>query len=73
MTFANKKLESNVFSFSSPFLTTKCFVLFELIFPLRLDSLAIKSIFVIKFACANLALKTLAATVLNCGVVIYLS
>ena len=40
---------------------------------LRLDSLASKSVFVIKFACANLALKTLAAKVLNSGVVIYLS
>ena len=43
------------------------------IFLLRLDSLASKSVFVIKFACANLALKTLAAKVLNSGVVIYLS
>ena len=32
-----------------------------------------KSVFVIKFACANLALKTLAAKVLNYGVVMYLS
>ena len=42
------------------------------IFLLRLDSLASKSVFVIKFACANLALKT-AAKVLNSGGVIYLS
>ena len=40
-------------------------------FLLRLDNLALKSVFVIKFACANLALKTSAAKVLNCGVVIY--
>ena len=38
-----------------------------------LDSLVWKSVFVIKFACANLALKTLAAGVLTSGVVIYLS
>ena len=42
-------------------------------FLLKLDSLASKSVFVIKFACDNLALKTLAAKVLNSGVVIYLS
>ena len=38
---------------------------------LRLDSLASKSVFVIKFACANLAWKTSAAKALNSGVVIY--
>ena len=37
---------------------------------LRLGSLASKSIFVIEFACANLALETSAAKVLNSGVVI---
>ena len=42
-------------------------------FLLRLDSVASKSVFLIKFACANLALKILAAEVLNSGVVIYLS
>ena len=42
-------------------------------FLLRLDSLVSKSVFVIKFACANRALKTSAAKVLNSGVVIYLS
>ena len=52
---------------------SKCFDLFEVIFLLRLDSLASKSVFVIKFACPNLALKTSAAKVLNSGVVIYLS
>ena len=40
---------------------------------LRLDSLASKSVFVTKFACANLASKTSVAKVLNSGVVIYLS
>ena len=39
---------------------------------LRLESLASKSVFGIKFACANPALKTLAGKVLNSGVVIYL-
>ena len=43
-----------------------------LIFLLRLDSLALKFVFVIKFACVNLALKSLAAKVLKSGVVIYL-
>ena len=57
------------FSFS----TSKCFILFEVTFLLKLDSLVSKSVFVIKFACPNLALKTLAAKELNYGVVIYLS
>ena len=69
MNFANK-LESNVFNFFNSFSTSKCFVLFEVIFLVRLDSLSSKSVFVIKFACANLALKTLSAKVLNSGVVI---
>ena len=73
MIFTNKKLESNVFSFFNSFSTNKCFDLFDVIFLLRLDNAKSKSIFVIKFACANLALKTLAAKVLNSGVVIYLS
>ena len=49
-------------------------VLSKVIFLLRLDSLASSnSVFVIKFTCANFALKTLGAKVLNSGVVIYLS
>ena len=67
-----KQLKSNVFSFFNSSSTSKCFVLF-VIFLLRLDSVASKSVFVIKFACANLALKTSAAEVLNSGVAIYLS
>ena len=58
-------------AFFNLFSTSKCFDLFEVIFLLRLDSLASKSVFVIKLACANLALKTSAAKVLNSGVVIY--
>ena len=73
MTFLNKKLEWNVFSFFNSFTTSKSFNLFEVIFLLRFDSLESKSVFVIKFACANLALKTLGAKLLNSGVVIYLS
>ena len=42
-------------------------------FLLRLESLASKSVFVIKFACVILALKTLVANLLNSEVVIYLS
>ena len=60
-------------AFFNSFSTSELFDLFEVIFLLRLDSLASKSVFVIKFACANLALKTSAAKVLNSGVVIYLS
>ena len=62
-----------MFSFFNAFSTRKCFVLFAVTFLLRLDSLASKSTFVIKFAYANLALKKLAAKVLNFGVVTYLS
>ena len=43
------------------------------IFLLRFDNLESNSVFVIKFACANLALKTSVAKVLNSGVVVYLS
>ena len=49
------------------------FVLFELIFLLRFFSLSSKSVFVTKFACANLAAKCPAISLLNFGVVIYLS
>ena len=40
---------------------------------LRPDSLTSKSVFVIKLACANLALNKLVAKVLNSEVLIYLS
>ena len=65
--------ELSSFGFDSSCNDLKCFDLFEVIFLLRLDSLASKSVFVIKFASANLALKTSAAKVLNSGIVIYLS
>ena len=58
---------------SKSFSTTKWFDLFAVIFLFRLDNLASKSVFVIKFAFANLALKTSAAKVLNSGVVINLT
>ena len=73
MTFANKILESKVFNLFNSFPTTKCFALFEVMFLLRLDSLESNSVFVIKFACAILTLKTSAVNLLNSGVVIYLS
>ena len=60
-------------AFFNLFSTSKCFDLFEVIFLLRLDSLASKFAFVIKFAYANLALKTSVAKALNSGVVTYLS
>ena len=44
---------------------SKCFVLFAVMVLLRLDNLASKSVFVMKLACANLALKTSAANLLN--------
>ena len=49
-----------------------CFVLFEVTFLLKLDSLASKSVFVTTFARDNLALKASAAKALNSGVVIYI-
>ena len=52
---------------------SQCFDLFEVIFLLRNDCLASKSVFVIKCACANLALKKSTAKVLKSEVVIYLS
>ena len=65
MTFTNKITWTNVFSFFKFFSTNKCFVLFELIFSLILASLPSKSVFVTKFARANLASKSLAANLLN--------
>ena len=50
---------------------SKWFVLFAVIFLIRPDSLAWKSAFAIKFACANLALETSAAKILNSGAVIF--
>ena len=64
--------ESKVFNLFNSFSTSKCFVLFSVIFLLRLHNLASKSVFVIKLACANLTLKT-AANLLNSEVSIYLS
>ena len=68
-----KQLESNVFSFFNSFSTSKLFDLLAVTFLLRLDSLALKSVFVIKLAYTNLALKTLAAKVLKSEVATYLS
>ena len=42
-------------------------------FLLRVDSLALKSVFVMKFTCAYLAAKCSVVSLLNSGVVIYLS
>ena len=57
MTFTKNYIESNVSAFFNSFSAIKCFVLFEVISLLRLDSLLSKSVFVTKFACANLAAK----------------
>ena len=51
----------------------KCFALFELIFLLWFISLLSKSVFFTKFAYANLAAKCSAVSLLNSGIVIYLS
>ena len=74
MTFSNKiaKIKS-YFNLFNSFSTSKCFDLFWVIFPLRLDNLASKSVFVIKLACANLALKASVANLLNSEVSIHLS
>ena len=48
-------------------------VLFDTIFLLRLVFLLSVSVFFTKSACANLALNTSAANLLNSGVAIYLS
>ena len=60
-----------MFSFFNSFSTSKCFDLFAVIFLLRLDSLALKFVFAIKFTCTYLALKISAAKILNSGIVIY--
>ena len=52
---------------------TKCFVLFELSLLLKLVSLVLNSVLSTKFACANLAVKTIADKLLSSGVVIYFS
>ena len=54
------------------FSTSICFVMFELIY-LSFLSLLSKSVFITKFACANLAAKISAVSLLNSGVEIYLS
>ena len=60
-------------AFSVHFQQVRGLFLFEVTFLLRFDSFESKSVFVTKFTCANLALKTLAAKVLNSEVVTYLS
>ena len=55
-------------AFLNSFSRSKCCVLFSVIFLLRLDSLASKSVFATKFARANLGLKTSAPKVLNSGI-----
>ena len=59
--------------FLNSFSTTKCFVLFELLFLLRFYRLSSKPVFITKLAFANLAAKFSAVSLLNSGVVIYLS
>ena len=72
MTFTNK-IARIVFNLFNSFSTSKSFVLLEVIFLLRFDSLESNSVLVINFAFANLVLKTLAVNLLNSVVSIYLS
>ena len=73
MAFALKYLKSNVFSFFDSFSTSKCSILFEIILLLISHNLVSKSVVGTKSACASLAVKTLAAKLLNSGVVMYFS
>ena len=68
-----KQPKSNVFNFFNSFLISKCLVLFKIIFQLGLDSFALESVFVIKFACANLTEKFSVVNLLNSEVIIHLS
>ena len=53
--------------------TSNCFVLFEVIFLLKLISLLSKSVLVTKLACFNLVTKFSAVNLSNSWVVIYLT
>ena len=65
---------NQMFSVSlNSFSTGTYFVLLELTFLLSLVRLVSKSVFVIKFACTNLAAKNSAINLLISGVVMYLS
>ena len=79
--FIDSSLTFSVSSFNL-FSTSTCFVLFELILLLKLDSLLSNSVFFTKLsisllpasvASANLAAKVSAVTLSSSGVVIYLS
>ena len=72
MTLANKITRIKCFLLFNSFSIDSFFVLFTAILLLRVNTVLSKSVFITKFACANLALKTSAAKVLNSGVVIYL-
>ena len=73
MTLTNKINGIKCFQLFQFIFSKYVFCLFLVIFLLRLNSLALKSVFVTKFACDRLALKASAAKVLNSAVVIYLS
>ena len=60
-------------AFFNSFSIDSFFVLFPAVLLIRLDTVLSKVVFVTKFACDNLALKTSTAKALNSGVVIYLS
>ena len=68
-----KQPKSNVLSLFSLFLTNRWSDLFLVIFLLSPDNFPSKSVFVIRLACAILALKALVANLINSGVVMYSS
>ena len=72
MTLTKKILKSRVFSLFNSFSIDTFLVLFAAILLWKLDTVLSKFVFATKFTCFNPALKT-AATLLNSGVVIYLS
>ena len=61
------------FNLFNTFSTSKFFDLCTVIFLLILDNVGSKSVFVIRLACDNLALKILVAKVSKSEVIIYLS
>ena len=65
-----KYLESNVFSFFNSCSTRKCFDL-SVVIVVKTLGLASKSVFVIRFACVNLALKTTAKVLNSCNIIYY--
>ena len=74
MALANEITQiKSLLDFSTHFQQASFFYSFAVIFLLKLDNLASKSVFIIKLARASLVLKILAAKVLNSEAATYLS